>query len=53
MRWFVAALLVVALFLFDRAYLDGQNAEILLSLLRRGAATINAWAADLTRTVRR
>jgi hypothetical protein len=53
MRWLAAVLLVVALFAFDRAYLDGQNTEILFALLRRAAAAINAWAAELTRVVRR
>jgi hypothetical protein len=53
MRWLVAALLVAALFMFDRIYLGGQNAELLLSLLRQIARAISVWAEDMVRSIRR
>jgi hypothetical protein len=53
MRWFAAVLVVLLLVALDRALSGGQGAEILLSLLRRGAATINQYAADFTRIVHR
>ena len=43
MRLFVAAFVVVLLFAIDRAFLDGQNAEALLSLFRRIAAYLLRW----------
>jgi len=53
MRLFWAALIIALLVALDRAYMDGQNAEILLSLARRAVAAINVWANDLLRSLRR
>jgi hypothetical protein len=53
MRWFLAALIILVLIALDRAYMDGQNAALILSLARRAAAAINEWANDLVRLVRR
>jgi hypothetical protein len=53
MRLFWAALIIVLLVALDRAFMDGQNTEILLSLARRAAAVVNVWADDLLRSFRR
>jgi hypothetical protein len=53
MRWFFAVAMILAFFALDRAYMDGRNAELLLSTARRGAVVVNNWAADLTRSLRR
>jgi hypothetical protein len=53
MRWFVAALIILVLIALDRAYMDGQNAALILSLAQRAAAAMNEWANDLVRFVRR
>jgi hypothetical protein len=53
MRWFLAALIILALIALDRAYMDGQNAALIMSLAQRTAAAINEWANDLVRFVRR
>jgi hypothetical protein len=53
MRLFQAALIIAVLVALDRAFMDGQNTEILLSLARRAAATINNWANDLPHLLRR
>jgi hypothetical protein len=47
MRLFQVALIIVLLLALDRAFMDGQNAAILLSLARRAALAINVWASDL------
>jgi hypothetical protein len=52
-RWFLAAPIILVLFALDRAYMDGQNAALIMSLAQRTAATINEWANDLVRFVRR
>jgi hypothetical protein len=53
MRWFAAAVIILVLIALDRAYMDGQNATLLISLAQRAAATVNQWADDLMRLVRR
>jgi hypothetical protein len=53
MRWFWAFVVIVVLMALDRAYMQGRNAEILLSAGQRGAATVNRWAHDLTNGMRR
>jgi hypothetical protein len=53
MRLFWAALIIVLLVALDRALMDGQNVEILLSLARRAARVINVWANDLLSSLRR
>ena len=47
MRWFTATIIILVLIALDRAYMDGQNAALLMSLARRVAATLNQWADDL------
>ena len=50
----VAAIIIVfVLIALDRAYMDGQNAALLMSLARRAAAALNQWADDLMRLIRR
>jgi hypothetical protein len=53
MRWFVALLIILVLFALDRAYMDGQNAALIMSLARRGSAAISAWAYHLMELLRR
>jgi hypothetical protein len=53
MRWFLAVVVILVFFALDRAYMNGRNAELLLSTARRGAVVVNNWAADLTRSLRR
>ena len=53
MRWFTATIIILVLIALDRAYMDGQNAALLMSLARRAAAAINQWADDLMRLIRR
>ena len=53
MRWFAAALVILVLVALDRAYMGGQNLDLLLSLARRVAAATNNWADDLINAVRR
>jgi hypothetical protein len=53
MRWFAAVVIIFVLIALDRAYMDGQNAALILSLAQRVAATISQWADDLVRLVRR
>jgi len=53
MRWFAAAVIIFVLIALDRAYMDGQNAALILALAQRVAATISQWADDLVRLVRR
>lgn len=53
MRLFWAALVILTIFALDRAYMDGQNAEIALSLARQGARAINDVASDFVRLVLR
>jgi hypothetical protein len=53
MRWFAAAVIILVLIALDRAYMDGQNAALLMSLAQRAAAAINQWADDLMRLIRR
>jgi hypothetical protein len=53
MRWFLAALIIVVLFAIDRAYMDGQNADQVMSLLRWIGAIITHHVDDLLRPLRR
>jgi hypothetical protein len=53
MRWFLAIVIILALVALDRAYMDGQNAALIVSAARRVAAAISNWANDLTRSIRR
>jgi hypothetical protein len=53
MRWFAAVIVIFVLIALDRAYMDGQNAALLMSLAQRAAAAINQWADDLMRLIRR
>jgi hypothetical protein len=53
MRWFWAAVMISVLIALDRAYMDGQNAALIVSLAQRAAAAINQWADDLMRLIRR
>jgi hypothetical protein len=53
MRWFLAIIIICALVALDRAYMDGQNSALIVSAARRAAASINNWADDLTRSIRR
>jgi hypothetical protein len=53
MRWFLAALIIVVLFAVDRAYMDGQNADQVMSLARWAGAVINRNVDDLLRPLRR
>jgi len=48
MRLFLAALVIVALLALDRAYLDGQNAAILMSFARQAGAMITDWSDRLS-----
>jgi hypothetical protein len=53
MRLFWAALAMAVLFALDRAYMDGQNAAQVVSLVRWIGALITHWADDLLRPLRR
>jgi hypothetical protein len=53
MRLFLAILIILVLVVLDRAYMDGQNAALIMSLVRRGAAAINDWANHLIGSLRR
>jgi hypothetical protein len=53
MRWFTAAVIILVLIALDRAYMDGQNAALLMSLAQRAGAIVSQWADDLVRLVRR
>jgi hypothetical protein len=52
MRWFWTTIVIVALLAVDRAYFDGQNAAVLMSLARQGARVINDWAEHFARLMR-
>jgi hypothetical protein len=52
MRLFWVPLVIVVLFAVDRAYMDGQNADQLMSLARWGGAFVNQWVADMLRPLR-
>jgi hypothetical protein len=53
MRWFYAALLIIVLLAVDRAYMRGENTELVLSAVRSVAATINRGTDELLRYLRR
>jgi hypothetical protein len=53
MRLFWIPLVIVVLFAVDRAYMDGQNADQVMSLARRAGAIINHNVDDLLRPLRR
>jgi hypothetical protein len=52
MRLFWIPLMVVLLFAVDRAYMDGQNADQVMSLARWAGAIINHNVDDLLRPLR-
>jgi hypothetical protein len=53
MRLFWIPLVIVLLFAVDRAYMDGQNADQVMSLARWVGAIINHNVDDLLRPLRR
>jgi hypothetical protein len=53
MRLFWIALVIVALVAIDRAYLDGQNSDQVMSLVRWAGTNVSDWAHDLLRPLRR
>jgi hypothetical protein len=53
MRLFWIALVIVALVAIDRAYLDGQNSDQVMSLVRWAGMSVSDWAHDLLRPLRR
>jgi hypothetical protein len=53
MRVFWIPLLIVALFAIDRAYMDGQNADQVVSLVHWIGAQVANWTDDLLRPLRK
>jgi hypothetical protein len=53
MRLFWVSLVIVILFAIDRAYMDGQNAEQVMSLARSAGGYITRGVDDLLRPLRR
>jgi hypothetical protein len=53
MRLFWIPLVIVALFAIDRAYMDGQNADQVLSLVRWVGVHVTDWTGDLLRPLRK
>jgi hypothetical protein len=53
MRLVWTLIVVLALYIVDRTYLDGQNAALAVSALRRAGAVINQHVDDLLRPLRR
>jgi hypothetical protein len=53
MRVFWIPLVIVALFAIDRAYMDGQNADQALSLVRWVGVHVTGWTDDLLRPLRK
>jgi len=53
MRWFWIAFIVILLSAADRAFMDGQNAALVVSGARSLAATINRQVDDLLRYLRK
>jgi hypothetical protein len=52
MRFFRAALILIALYTVDHMYLEGQKAAVALSIARSVGASINQQVADLLRPLR-
>ena len=52
-RLICAALMIVALFIFDRTYTNGENAQIILSWARQQARVISDLGDDSVRLLRR
>jgi hypothetical protein len=52
MRMFWMPLVIVALFAVDRAYMDGENADQLMSLVRWVGVQVTDWTDDLLRPLR-
>jgi hypothetical protein len=52
MRLLRAALILIALYAFDRMYLDGQNAGVAASIARSAGTSINQQVAALLRPLR-
>jgi succinate-acetate transporter protein len=53
MRLFWIALAIVALVAIDRAYLDGQNTDQVISLVHWAGMHVTNWTNDLLRPLRR
>jgi hypothetical protein len=53
MRWFWIPLVIVVLFAIDRAYMNGQNADHVVSFVRWVGAQVSNWADVLVRPLRR
>jgi hypothetical protein len=53
MRLLVIPLVIVALFALDRAYMDGHNADQMMSVARWAGAYVRNWTDDLLRPLRR
>jgi hypothetical protein len=53
MRVFWISLVIVALFAIDRAYMDGQNADKVVSLVRWVGAHVTDWTGDLLQPLRK
>jgi hypothetical protein len=53
MRVFWMPLVIVALFAIDRAYMDGQNADQMVSLVHWIGAQVTNWTDDLLRPLRK
>jgi hypothetical protein len=53
MRWILTLIVVVALYVVDREYLDGQNAALVSSLLHSVGAFISEQVDNLLRPLRR
>jgi hypothetical protein len=53
MRLFWIPLVIVAMFAIDRAYLDGQNADQVMSVVRWAGTHVTNWTNDLLRPLRR
>jgi hypothetical protein len=53
MRVFCIPLVIVALFAIDRAFMDGQNADHVMSLVRWVGVHVTDWTEDLLRPLRK
>jgi hypothetical protein len=53
MRWIWTFIVVLALYGVDRAYLDGENAALVSSVLRSAGSSINGHVDDMLRPLRR
>jgi hypothetical protein len=53
MRLFWIPLVIMVLYVIDSAYLDGQNADQAMSLVRWIGTQVTNWTDDLLRPLRR